>query len=387
MKEMIEASTAKALRKPHVSPKAGDLLKQGSTNPNNPKRIGSEIPEDRPHCGIKNAGENTKLRFIDLFAGIGGIRLGLERAGAKCVFSSEWDAKAAQTYTAYFGDEPAGDITKLEVSAIPDHDILAGGFPCQAFSIIGEMKGFGDTRGTLFFEIERILRAKQPKAFLLENVRNLVSHDRGRTFKVILEHLKLLEYHVHWRVLNALHYNLPQKRERVIIVGFKENYPFEWPRHQPLRRTLEDILEPDESVSRKHFASEKVRLSVESRLVGKKIPPMPWISHENKAGNISPLAYSCALRAGASYNYLLVNGRRRLTPRENLRLQGFPEDFPTVVPDSAIRKQCGNSVPVTMIEAVSRQIVAAMKETPLVLNGNSVGIEARQFEMIFPEIS
>ena len=347
----------------------------------------SVLREDPAPYGVRDTNSAAKLRFIDLFAGIGGIRLGLERAGGKCVFSSEWDADAAKTYEAYFGDKPAGDINKIQNSDVPDHDILAGGFPCQAFSIIGGMKGFGDTRGTLFFEIERILRAKRPKAFLLENVRNLVSHDKGQTFKVILEHLKLLGYHVHWRILNALHYNLPQKRERVIIVGFKENHPFEWPHHQPLKKTLAAVLEADDAVSKKHFASEAVRLSVEARLVGKKLPPAPWICHENKAGNISPLPYSCALRAGASYNYLLVNGRRRLTPRENLRLQGFPEDFPTVVPDSAIRKQCGNSVPVAMIEAVAKQVVAALSEKPLQINGTPLRIDAGQFEMLFPEIS
>jgi DNA (cytosine-5)-methyltransferase 1 len=309
---------------------------------------------------VINRNSISGFKFIDLFAGIGGIRLGLQRAGGECVFSSEWDDEAARTYEAYFGHRPAGDITKIPSQEIPDHDILAGGFPCQAFSIIGDKKGFSDTRGTLFFEIERILQDKKPKAFLLENVRNLVSHDSGKTFKVILEHLFALGYQVFWRILNALDYNLPQKRERVIIVGFLENRPFEWPHKKELAITLDQILEKDESVNGKHFASEAIRKSVASRLEGKKLPPKPWICHENKSGNISPLPYSCALRAGASYNYLLVNGERRLTPRENLRLQGFPEDFPTVVSDSAIRKQCGNSVPVSMLEAVSKQIVIAL---------------------------
>jgi len=336
-----------------------------------------------------NAGVNgrqRKLRFIDLFAGIGGIRIGLERSGGECVFSSEWDQDAAKSYEALFGEKPAGDITKIPSEEIPDHDILAGGFPCQAFSIIGEMKGFGDTRGTLFFEVERILRAKQPRAFLLENVRNLVAHDKGRTFRTILEHLKLLGYHVHWRVLNALDFNLPQKRERVIIVGFKENHPFEWPAPQPLTKTLADLLEPNEIVHKKHFASEKFRESVERRLKGKKLPPAPWICHENKAGNISPLPFACALRAGASYNYLLVNGIRRLTPRENLRLQGFPENFPLVVPDAAIRKQCGNSVPVPMIEVVSRQLFGALACPPISLNGTPLRINSGQFEIAFSEV-
>lgn len=354
--------------------------------PGRPAQKNAVIREDAGSYDSQAENGISSFRFIDLFAGIGGIRLGLERAGGRCVFSSEWDAEAAETYKAYFGDKPDGDITKIPISHIPDHDILAGGFPCQAFSIMGGMKGFGDTRGTLFFEIERILKGKQPKAFLLENVRNLVAHEKGQTFKTILEHLRLLGYNVHWKVLNALHYNLPQKRERVIIVGFKVNHPFEWPRHRPLTKTLKDILEVDDAVSKKHFASEKVRRSVEARLVGKKLPPAPWICHENKAGNISPLSYSCALRAGASYNYLLVNGRRRLTPRENLRLQGFPEDFPTVVADSAIRKQCGNSVPVTMVEAVAKQLIAALKEKPLQMNGAPLRIDAGQFEMLFPEL-
>jgi DNA (cytosine-5)-methyltransferase 1 len=323
---------------------------------------------------------------------MGGFRLGFEQAcmdkGFKpvCVLSSEIKESAVKVYTENFGgDCLQGDIFKVKEEEIPKFDYLLAGFPCQAFSSAGKRLGFTDTRGTLFFEIERILKAKQPKAFLLENVRNLTAHDNGQTFKVILEHLRLLGYHVHWRVLNALDFNLPQKRERVIIVGFKDNHPFEWPSQQPLRKTLSQILEPEESVSEKHFASEKIRLSVEARLIGKKCPPKPWICHENKAGNISPLPYSCALRAGASYNYLLVNGYRRLTPRENLRLQGFPEDFPTVVSDSAIRKQCGNSVPVSMIAAVAKQVVAALQEKPIRVNGLPVAFHEGQLEVIFPK--
>ena len=220
----------------------------------NPKSLARTLTGDNQksiHRTKRNILKTKNLKFIDLFAGIGGIRLAFERAGGECVFSSEWDASAAKTYEAYFGDTPMGDITKIPNSDIPEHDILVGGFPCQAFSIMGGMKGFGDTRGTLFFEIERILQEKQPKAFLLENVRNLVAHDKGQTFKVILEHLKLLGYHVHWRVLNAHDYNLPQKRTRVMIVGFKENRPFEWPQPQPLKKTLADILEPDE-IGRAH---------------------------------------------------------------------------------------------------------------------------------------
>ena len=308
----------------------------------------------------------SKLTFIDLFAGIGGIRLGLERAGAECVFTSEWDENAQKTYKTNFGVQPHGDITKISSDEIPDHDILVGGFPCQAFSIIGDMKGFEDTRGTLFFEIERIIRDKQPKAFLLENVKQLVSHDNGRTFKVIKEKLDKLGYFIHWKVLNAMDFGLPQKRERVIIIGFKENHPFQFPTFKGKKLTLADILEDDTKVDKKHFASEKVRLSVKERL--KKTPPFPSIWHENKGGNISANTFSCALRANASYNYLLVNGIRRLTPRENLRLMGFPEDFKIAVLDSAIRTQCGNSVAVPVIEAVAKEFVAAMSKPPLIMN-------------------
>ena len=197
MKKTTKPLKPKPRPKPAVEPKLSGRPKKQLPASKKTCAYTSVLREDPAQYRAKNTQTDSKLRFIDLFAGIGGIRLGLERAGGKCVFSSEWDSDATKTYEAYFGDKPTGDITKILDSEVPDHDILAGGFPCQAFSIIGGMKGFGDTRGTLFFEIERILRAKHPKAFLLENVRNLVSHDKGTTFKVILERLKLLGYHVH----------------------------------------------------------------------------------------------------------------------------------------------------------------------------------------------
>lgn len=192
-----------------------------------------------------------KFTFIDLFAGIGGIRIAFERAGGECVFTSEWDKAAQDTYEANFGERPAGDITKIAAKDIPNHDILTGGFPCQAFSIIGNQLGFADTRGTLFFDVERIIKEKKPKAFLLENVRQLVAHDNGRTFKVILERLTNLGYFVHYKILNGLNFGVPQKRERIIIVGFQENHPFEFPTAAVQKTlTLADILEPHEKVER-----------------------------------------------------------------------------------------------------------------------------------------
>lgn len=285
----------------------------------------------------------------------------MQQVGCECVFSSEWDKDAATSYQAYFGDTPHGDITKIESISIPNHDILAAGFPCQSFSIIGNKKGFNDTRGTLFFDIERILKYKAPQAFILENVKNLISHDGKKTFKTILDNLSSLGYFVHWKVLNALDFNLPQKRERVVIVGFKnKNNNFTWPEPQTRTKTLTDILDPESQIPIKHFASTKIIVSVANRLKNKELPPKPWISHENKSKNISPLPYSCALRARASYNYLLVNGVRRLTSRESLRLQGFPDNFPIVVSDTAIRKQTGNSVSVPMMTAVAKQMITAL---------------------------
>lgn len=210
------------------------------------------------------------FRFIDLFAGIGGIRLGFEAAGGRCVFSSEFDEDACKTYEANFGEHPSGDITKINARDIPDFDILLGGFPCQAFSIIGKKEGFAnETCGTLFFDIERILKEKRPSAFMLENVKNLVSHDGGNTFKVIKSHLEALGYNVHSKVLNALDYGVPQKRERIFIVGFLENILFEFPKPVPIteRLRLTDILE--KKVDSKYYVKEAIRLSRLERIKDK----------------------------------------------------------------------------------------------------------------------
>lgn len=301
----------------------------------------------------------STLRFIDLFAGIGGMRLGFETASAHCVWSSEWDNHAQDVYEANFGERPHGDILQVNSADIPEHDILLAGFPCQPFSIIGEQLGFADTRGTLFFEIERILKDKQPQAFLLENVKQLVSHDRGRTFRVILERLSQLDYYTHWKVLNALDFGLPQKRERVFIAGFRENHHFVFPRFMGKRKSLADILEHDEQVTMHYKASDFIRQKRKAATEHKHIfHPSIW--HENKGGNVSVLPYSCALRAGASFNYLLVNGERRFTPREMLRLQGFSEDFIIFGNESQIRRLLGNSVAVPVIEAVARAMIQAL---------------------------
>ena len=300
-----------------------------------------------------------KLRTIDLFAGIGGIRLGFEPFGCENVFTSEWDKDAQKMYEANFNEKPFGDITKIEPQDIPDHDILLAGFPCQPFSIIGSMQGFADTRGTLFFNIEEILRVKQPFSFLLENVKQLRTHDNGRTFTTILEKLRNLGYFVHHTVLNALDFGLPQKRERTIIVGFRENLAFKFPKSIGKYKPLSEVLFTDNEIDKKLFASADILQKRQDRL--KADPFFPSVWHENKGGNISVLPYSCALRAGGSYNYLLVNGNRRLSEREMLRLQGFPEDFEITGTYTAIRKLTGNSVAVPVMKAVATEMIKAIE--------------------------
>lgn len=301
---------------------------------------------------------SPKFTFVDLFAGIGGIRIPFTELGGKCVFSSEWDKAAQISYSYNFGEVPFGDITKINSDSIPKHDVLLAGFPCQAFSIIGKMKGFADTRGTMFFEVARILQHHQPKAILLENVKQLVSHDGGNTFKVILDTLAELGYSVKWKILNALDFGLPQKRERVIIVGFKsaaacEQFNFDF---EPIAYDLASVLEDDKNVDSSLFASDMILDKRRKRVEGKNVfYPSVW--HENKSGNISILPYACALRTGASYNYLLINGYRRPSSRELLRFQGFPEKFKIEVSHQEIRRQTGNSVAVPMIRAVAKKII------------------------------
>ena len=301
------------------------------------------------------------FRFIDLFAGIGGIRLGFESVGGRCVFSSEFDEDACITYEANFHEHPAGDITKISAKDIPDFDILLGGFPCQSFSIIGKKEGFAnETCGTLFFDIERILKEKRPPAFMLENVKNLKSHDNGKTYRIIKSHLENLGYKVYESVLNSLDYGVPQKRERIFIVGFLDNVHFEFPKAVPLneRKTLSDILETN--VDKKYFVNQRIKESRLERLKDKNFPK-PYISHENMAGSVTPHPYSSCLRAGASANYILINDERRPTEREMLRLQGFPDDYKIVLPYGKIKKQCGNSVSVPVISAVAGEMIKSLQ--------------------------
>ena len=314
-------------------------------------------------------------RFIDLFAGIGGMRIAYERAGAHCVYSNEWNKYSQQTYYANFGVQPDGDITKVDAASIPDHDILVAGFPCQPFSIAGVSKkqslgratGFEDkTQGTLFFDICRILKAKRPKAFMLENVKNLCSHDKGRTFKVIQESLEELNYRVFYKILDGKSY-VPQHRERIVIVGFDmerygnvEDFSFEFEPVAKLPVVL-DILE--KNVSDKYTLSDKLWNYLQN-----------YAAKHKEAGNgfgygIAPLdgiTRTISARYYKDGSEILIaqpgNNPRRLTPRECARLQGFPDSFKIPVSDTQAYKQFGNSVVVPLMEQVAKRVVAKLEE-------------------------
>lgn len=295
--------------------------------------------------------------YVDMFCGIGGFHQAASSLGLKCVFACDIDEEVRRAYYMNYGIMPAGDISSIDAHSVPDHDLFCAGFPCQPFSIIGNRQGFADMRGTLFFEILRILKVKRPRAVLLENVKQLTTHDNGHTLKRIIMELESLNYYVSWKVLNALDFGLPQKRERVLIAAtFCEYDEFPWPKEKISRKTLSDILEPNPD--NKYYVTERIR-NRRHELHSSNYKPAIW--HENKAGNISSYPYSCALRAGASYNYLLVDGERRLTPREMLRLQGFPDSFVIVSNDSQARKQAGNGVPVPLVKAGLEGIIDVIR--------------------------
>jgi len=307
------------------------------------------------------------IKVIDLFAGIGGIRRGFEQASngkIQCVFTSEWDKYAAETYKAnYPNEEVFGDITQINEDLIPDHDILFAGFPCQPFSQAGLKKGFEDTRGTLFFDIERILIKKKPKAFLLENVKRLRSHDGGRTLEIIIKHLKAAGYeNLHIEVLKARDFGLPQNRERILIVGFLDNkIEFEFPKPSGIPTRVGDILEknPDE----KYTISDRLwqghqRRKVENKLKGKGFGYGLVTKDSEYTNTISARYY----KDGSE---ILIHQKdknpRKLTPREAARLQGFTDSFIIPVSDNQAYKQFGNSVPVNMIEAVASQMFKSLQ--------------------------
>ena len=324
---------------------------------------------------VKKAAEKAEFTFIDLFAGIGGIRLAYEAVGGKCVYSNEWDKYCQMTYFANFGEQPDGDITKVNENDIPDHDILVAGFPCQPFSIAGISKkkslgratGFEDkTQGTLFFDVCRIIKAKRPKAFMLENVKNLRTHDKGNTFRVIQESLDELDYEVRYQVLDGQDY-VPQHRERIIIVGFDRkrygdqiDFEFNLTPAEP-KAVLKDILE--KKADARYTLSDKLWQYLQD-----------YADKHKAAGNgfgygladLDGISRTLSARYYKDGSEILIPQKgknpRRLTPRECARLQGYPESFVIPVSDTQAYKQFGNSVVVPLIENVAHLVVDKMNE-------------------------
>lgn len=297
--------------------------------------------------------------FIDLFSGIGGIRLGFEHVGGKCVFSSDIDKYARQTYKANFGEEPAGDITTIQPHDIPSFDVLTAGFPCQPFSVAGLRKGFEDTRGTLFFNICEIIEHHQPKVVFLENVKGLTNHAHGNTLKIIKQNLVNLGYSVNIKVLNAKDFGIPQNRERLFIVGFKnQNISFTFPTKTNIFTPLSRII--DNTVSDKYFYTEKSRITSTLRQhIVNENTVYQWrrkYVRENKNG-ICPTLTANMGQGGHNVPIIRVNNLiRKITPRECARLQGFDDTFKIVVSDTQAYKQFGNSVCVSVIKALAEKI-------------------------------
>ena len=307
------------------------------------------------------------MRYIDLFCGIGGFHAAGQALGMQCVFASDIDTAAAKAYEENWGIRPRGDITKIDPSDIPVHDVLFAGFPCQPFSAAGSRRGFDDTRGTLFFEVAAILQNHRTPAFVLENVAQLVTHDEGRTLARILEIIRALGYKADWRVLNALDFGLPHKRSRIFIRGVLEDGVFAqgpWPTGGLPMRPLSEILEPHHLVESKHFVNELIAARMARGHVAA-VSPSIW--HRNKSGSIASHPFSCTMRAKGSHNYLLVDGIRRPTPRETLRLQGFPESFRIVCNDTQTRKQTGNSVAIPVVRAVVESLIRVKPSDRLAL--------------------
>lgn len=340
--------------------------------------------------------EKTKITFLDLFAGIGGFRLALERLGWRCVGFSEVDKWCVRTYKENFdtSDEvELGDIRRVDIMDIPDFDVLCAGFPCQPFSIMGHRRGFEDTRGTLFFEILRILRDRRPKAFILENVRGLTNHDNGRTFQTILQSLShtinnqqplsryrdSINYHVFWKIMNSKYFGVPQSRERVYIVGFRENVSgFRFPKGESPKKVMRDILEEEvdppfflnlRQVERM-FRLGRVAKDISPTLVsaygrfGKSsfsiITKVKSRSHSDRAYSLDGLSPTLITKSPV---VVLgeVDGRnppqmRWLTPRECARLQGFPDSFRIVAPKDKAYEEFGNAVTVPLVEAIGREV-------------------------------
>jgi DNA (cytosine-5)-methyltransferase 1 len=326
------------------------------------------------------------IKFIDLFAGIGGIRIAFERAGGECVFSSEWNKFAQQTYESNFGEIPVGDIREVQASDIPDFDLLCAGFPCQPFSIAGVSKkvslnkphGFEDeTQGTLFYEILRILNEKRPAGFFLENVKNLEKHDKGKTFAVIRDSLLDAGYSFNYKVINAKSL-VPQNRERIFMVGFRDpEIKFVFPEIPDLKPRMRDILEdtiPEKYTLTDHLWEYLRNYAEKHRLKGNGFG-YGLVDINNHCRTLSARYFK-----DGSEILIPQDGKnpRRLTPRECARIQGYPDSFIIPVSDTQAYKQFGNSVAVPLVERLAKQVVFTMREAPREMSTPSMKTKSRR---------
>lgn len=312
--------------------------------------------------------------FIDLFAGIGGFRVPLEELKGNCVFSSEWDKHAIKTYKDNFNEEPQGDITQIKEEEIPNHDLLAAGFPCQPFSIAGNKKGFSDTRGTLFFDVARIIKYHRPKVVVLENVRNFATHDNGNTLKVVINTLEELNYEVNYKVLNAKDFSLPQNRERIFIICFNNDYnfkSFKFPKGSNDLKVVADILEKNPEDIKKllinrddivtneknmeiHNSNETINKRLRLATINKGGQGDRVYSSKGIGITLSAFGGGSGSKTGA---YYIDNKIRKLSPRETARMQGFPENFKITVSNNQAWTQFGNSVPINVVREIMKEVI------------------------------
>lgn len=305
----------------------------------------------------KKKHKNSTFTFIDLFAGIGGTRLGFESAGGECVFTSEWDVHAQRTYEANFGDKPHGDITKIKSSDIPDFDVLLAGFPCQPFSSIGRRQGFlHETQGTLFHDVARIIKDKQPKAFMLENVPGLLTHDRGNTFTIIKNTLKELGYTVDYKVLNSAEFGVPQQRKRIYIVGFRkdlvgDNFQFEYPEGKKKNVFISKFLE-------KNAEGYSISKRLQDGYMCKKDDGRPMIVDHDSHVHVKTLvaSYHKIQRLTGTFVRDGETGLRLFTHNECKAIMGFPMDYKIPVSRTQMYRQFGNSIVVPVVSAVAKKM-------------------------------
>jgi len=316
----------------------------------------------------------ANMTYIDLFAGLGGFRLALESLGAECVYSNEWDERVQKVYFENFGDIPEGDITKVDEKKIPNHDILCAGFPCQAFSISGKQRGFEDSRGTLFFDIARIIKEKKPSIVFMENVKNFSTHDGGRTLDVVRNTMLELGYTFFHKVLNSVHFNVPQKRERVYMICFRNDLgitTFDYPKPFVLERHLEDFLLPESEIPDKLFvrrADTYFNGKTDDRYSDKPIR-LGNVSNGGQGERIystKGIAITLSAYGGGVFSKTggyLVNGNiRKLHPRECARVMGFPDTYIIDKNFNSAYKQFGNSVVIDVLQLIAERIGIAIKK-------------------------